>query len=86
MPDRLSCSDDEPVSDVESDDYDKDESLLFTENELIELEFLRDEEIDALVEEGLLDQRERMNEKFRDEVVIEYEEVVCLELLGTCVI
>ena len=38
----------------------------FTEDELLELELLRDQEIDAIVEAGFLDKEERWNPKYRD--------------------
>lgn len=48
----------------------------FTEEEFIELELLRDQEIDALVENELLPSQERWNLELRDGFTFSYPEVV----------
>jgi len=49
---------------------------LLTEDELIELEFLRDQEIDLMVDENILDCNERFSIELRDGFRFEYPEMV----------
>ena len=48
----------------------------FSEEELIELEILRDEEIDALVKQGFLTKSEQWNPQLRNGFVFTYPEIV----------
>lgn len=56
-----------------ADDID---TSFFTEDELIELEFLRDQEIDSMIDDNLLSCNERFNTELRDGFRFEHPEMV----------
>lgn len=47
----------------------------FSEEELVELEFLRDQEIDAMLEQDLLPDKNRWNEQYREGFCFDYPEM-----------
>ncbi|KAK6526397.1 hypothetical protein TWF694_004992 [Orbilia ellipsospora] len=52
------------------------EQILFTEDDIIELSFLREEEIDKMVESGMIASDSRFDESLREKIVFSYPELI----------
>ncbi len=56
--------------------------MTFDEDELVELELLRDEEIDVLVDRGLISSNNRWNPKYRKGFTFKYPEMALVITTG----
>lgn len=63
------------VQNQESKPDGHDDDVFFTDDELVELEFLRDQEIDGLVENGLLPKEDRWNVECRQCFTLTFPEI-----------
>ncbi|KAF3940594.1 hypothetical protein ABW19_dt0209251 [Dactylella cylindrospora] len=52
------------------------QDVTFTEDEIIELGILREEEIDRMIEDGLVKEDDRFDESLREKLVFEYPEMI----------
>lgn len=79
--------DDEPydhglVQDLEPEQDTQDDDLNFTDDELVELELLRDQEIDSLVDAGFLSKDDRWNVECRQGFTLSFPEMAVYIVTG----